>query len=933
MSAPAVGIDLGTTNSVVAVSIGGRPQVLIDSNTGSTLIPSVVSFPEGGERVVGRAARLCRAQDPKNTVYSVKRLLGRPYKSEEVRRARSRVAFDLKEGPDSSVLVGTRAGEMSLPELSAYVLREVRRVAEAALRDKVEKCVVTVPANFNELQRSSTKVAGRIAELEVVRILNEPTAAALAYGYGRGTREKICIFDFGGGTFDVTLLELSGNVFEVLATAGDTFLGGDDIDIAITDSLVVPFQRATKIDPLQDRVVYDVLRDAAETAKCQLSTQDNTRVSLEYAPAGAAPLRFQHQLSRADLERLAAPFISRTFDVCSDALKLAGLRPTDLTSVILVGGSTRIPSVRQRVASFFSRDPLTNLPPEEVVAMGASILAEALTGGARRAPSTKSMNERASTIPPQQAPLPPSHSRPPAAGLPGAPGAPPRQTLSGVNPDNSTPGARMDSVSGAKLVGEETMITDSPLIPPTSGESHSTKRFGPVDLDDPFATPSAPQKAPPSPSEGRAVGRTLELDEPSFMGRLRKHGADDATREHSVPAFNLDDPSVVAPMPTSTRTKEPAKGPTLSEESYAKLPPSIAAAITPPPPRLTEHSVPSFQLDEAVLIGGDSASSPGARVREVSVPSFKIDTDDIFGASGAEATMIGEAPSIPGFDAAEAATFRPNAREPSMPGERLPEEPTRIIPQAAPPKDDPTTVFPTMPPPAAPPAPTMNAQGVVVPPPLSSGARAPYVPPAAAPVVPPAVFPPASTAVAAVALGASVASTIVAEPPRGLGSVFPPSSPTTNQQSVSKSLPNAPLLLDVTPFSLGVETAGGQCEPVIRRNATIPVEQTRIFATTSDGQVAVVIRISQGESRRFVDNQNLGELELSGLRAAPRGEVQVAVTFELEADGTLRVRARDNESGRETQTRVTLLTLPSESAQAEAAARARGASVVAPMPS
>jgi molecular chaperone DnaK len=295
--------------------------------------------------------------------------------------------------------------------------------------------------------------------------------------------------------------------------------------------------------------------------------------------------------------------------------------------------------------------------------------------------------------------------------------------------------------------------------------------------------------------------------------------------------------------------------------------------------------------------------------------------------------MIGEAPSIPGFDAAEAATFRPNAREPSMPGERLPEEPTRIIPLAAPPKDDPTTVFPTMPPPAAPPAPTMNAQGVVVPPPLSSGARAPYVPPAAAPVVPPAVFPPASTAVAAVALGASVASTIVAEPPRGLGSVFPPSSPTTNQQSVSKSLPNAPLLLDVTPFSLGVETAGGQCEPVIRRNATIPVEQTRIFATTSDGQVAVVIRISQGESRRFVDNQNLGELELSGLRAAPRGEVQVAVTFELEADGTLRVRARDNESGRETQTRVTLLTLPSESAQAEAAARARGASVVAPMPS
>ena len=198
MSAPAVGIDLGTTNSVVAVSIGGRPQVLIDSSTGSTLLPSVVSFAEGGERLVGRAARLRRATDPRNTVYSVKRLLGRPFKSEEVRRARSRVAFDLKEGPDSSVLVSTRAGDLSLPEMSAYVLKELRRVAEAALRERVEKCVITVPANFNELQRSSTKVAGRIAELDVVRILNEPTAAALAYGYGRGTREKICIFDFGG---------------------------------------------------------------------------------------------------------------------------------------------------------------------------------------------------------------------------------------------------------------------------------------------------------------------------------------------------------------------------------------------------------------------------------------------------------------------------------------------------------------------------------------------------------------------------------------------------------------------------------------------------------------------------------------------------------------------------------------------------------------
>lgn len=203
----------------------------------------------------------------------------------------------------------------------------------------------------------------------MVRILNEPTAAALAYGYGRGTREKICIYDFGGGTFDVTLLKLSGNVFEVLATAGDTFLGGDNIDIALADALVPQFQRATRIDPMHERVLYDVLRDAAEGAKCSLSTVESAPVRMDFNLRGQR-VQFEHTLSRPDLQRVANPFINRTFDVCAEALKLAGLRASDLTAVILVGGSTRIPSVRARVASFFGRDPMTHLPPEEVVALG-----------------------------------------------------------------------------------------------------------------------------------------------------------------------------------------------------------------------------------------------------------------------------------------------------------------------------------------------------------------------------------------------------------------------------------------------------------------------------------------------------------------------------------------------------------------------------------
>jgi molecular chaperone DnaK len=927
MAAPAVGIDLGTTNSVVAVSIGGRPQVLTDAS-GGTLIPSVVSFTESGERIVGRAARMRRAIDPRNTVYSVKRLLGRPFKSEEVRRARSRMPFDLKEGADSSVIVSTRGGDHSLPELSAMVLREAKRIAEMGLQDKVERCVITVPANFNELQRSSTKVAGRIAELEVVRILNEPTAAALAYGYGRGTREKICIYDFGGGTFDVTLLELSGNVFEVLATAGDTFLGGDDIDVAITDSLLQNFQRSTSLDALQDRVLYDILRDAAETAKCELSSRESSRLNLDITLPNGQPVRFAQGLSRQELERLSAPFVSRTFDVCSEALKLAGLRPTDLTAVILVGGSTRIPSVRQRVSSFFGREPLTNLPPEEVVALGASILAEALTGGSRKAPNTRPITVT------QNAPRPAgSSSTSPAAvaaGLPGAPttensGAVNRTTLTGVGDDSGAhtipkppPGAIVPPpVPNHSLSG----VTRPPPLPGRAPEPVGAKPTGrSMDLDDPFTDMSNATVMQPSPME-RTVAHEVPgglgtLDEPSFMGRLKNA---EPTAAVQVPAFNLDDPSMVGPLPMRqpnlpavaqraaapqgelitppplNRGNAPAPKPVapapggLRPEIASALPASIAAAISAPrstldagtsPGRTHEQSVPSFHLDDAVLSGGDR-SSPGmtlepsvpgaklgaepARGDEVSIPSFRIDTEEMFGQSvGTAATTIARSPV-------------------QAPGQPSSDDQTRARPVAGNVTQKVAAVAPAV---VGPPAHTPRPQSP------------PAYPSQALP-------PPVQHSSAAPGAHGSV----------GGGSMRPMS---------------APLLLDVTPFSLGVETAGGLCEAVIRRNATIPVEQSRNFATTNDQQDSVIIRIAQGESRKFQDNTALGELELTNLRPAPRGEVVVSVTFELEADGTLRVRAKDVETGREQVVRVNLLTIPSEHDQADMTARNRGAVVPVP---
>jgi molecular chaperone DnaK len=931
MAAPAVGIDLGTTNSVVAVSVGGRPHVLTDA-TGNTLIPSVVSFTESGERIVGRAARMRRAIDPRNTVYSVKRLLGRPFKSEEVRRARSRMPFDLKEGADSSVIVSTRGGDHALPELSAMVLREVKRIAETGLQDKVERCVITVPANFNELQRSSTKVAGRIAELEVVRILNEPTAAALAYGYGRGTREKICIYDFGGGTFDVTLLELSGNVFEVLATAGDTFLGGDDIDVAITDSLLQNFQRATSLDALQDRVLYDILRDAAETAKCDLSTRESSRLNMDITLPNGQPVKFSQGLSRAELERLSAPFVSRTFDVCSEALKLAGLRPTDLTAVILVGGSTRIPTVRQRVSSFFGREPLTNLPPEEVVALGASILAEALTGGARKAPNTRPITGTHTAGRPA---APSTRVGAVAAGVPGAPvsehSSPHnRTTLTGVGDDtasHSVPKAPAAAVVPPPIPNSALRGSTRPPPLPGRGPSPvSAKASGRgMELDDPFTDVSNATVMQPSPMERtvaqEAPGGLGTLDEPSFMGRLK---GVDPTVAVQVPAFNLDDPSMVGPLPTSqsnlpavaTRAapahgqlitppplnrpnvpvpKPPAPAPPpqrpapapagLRPEIASALPPSIAAAISAPrstldsnssPGRTNEASVPSFHLDDAVLSGSDR-SSPGARFgTEASIPGMKVEPS----VPGAK---LGDEVSIPSFriDTEEAfgssvgtaATMM--AKSPMMPPL---DEQTRAMPFAG--------------------GNVTQKVASVAPAVMSQPSNAPRTQP------PPAAYP-------------------SQQPPPQYGSAAPSSAPSMRPMA-------APLLLDVTPFSLGVETAGGLCEAVIRRNATIPVEQTRNFATTNDQQDSVYIRIAQGESRKFQDNQALGELELTNLRPAPRGEVVVAVTFELEADGTLRVRARDVETGREQVVRVNLLTIPSEGEQADMTARSRGAVVPVP---
>ncbi len=414
-----VGIDLGTTNTVVASVRAGKVHVLADER-GERLLPSVVSFHPNGEVLVGSAARARRIIDPKNTISSHKRLIGRAWGSPEFAEARQRLTFELREGPGQAPVVHARGKTYTLPEISAFVLKRARQLAETALGEPVTKAVITVPAHFNELQRASTKSAGRISGLDVLRILNEPTAAALAYGLGRTGSERVAVYDFGGGTFDCTLLNLNGNVFEVLATAGDTFLGGDDVDVQIAERMADTLLRQQRVDVRTDASLFGRMRAAAEEMKIALSTAESHTVLVSEIAhgVGGSEISFGFTMTRKELDELAKPLLDRTFKVTEEALALARLTPTAFDKVLLVGGSTRIPAVRARVESYFGRKPLDRVNPDEVVSIGAAIQAAALNEGSRR-----------KSIPPPPGVLS-AQPRPSSPGTPAAaPSSPSSQSL------------------------------------------------------------------------------------------------------------------------------------------------------------------------------------------------------------------------------------------------------------------------------------------------------------------------------------------------------------------------------------------------------------------------------------------------------------------------------------------------------------------------
>ena len=373
-----IGIDLGTTNSVVAIMEGKEPKV-IPNEEGGRLTPSVVAWDEKGEVLVGQIARRQAITNPENTIYSAKRFVGRRF--EEVGDETKRIPYKVVRGPQGEAAFEVRGKRVTAQEVSAKVLGKLKRAAEDYLGEKVTDAVITVPAYFNDSQRQATKDAGKIAGLEVKRIVNEPTAAALAYGLDKKKDERIAVYDFGGGTFDISILEVGENVVEVVSTNGDTHLGGDDIDLRIMDWLIAEFRKDTGIDVSKDKMVLQRLREAAEKAKIELSSVQETEINLPFLTADAAgPKHLQMKLNRARLEQLMEDLVKRTIEPCKKALADAGKKASEIDEVVLVGGSTRIPMVQKLVKEFFGKEPHKGVNPDEVVALGAAVQAGVLSG-------------------------------------------------------------------------------------------------------------------------------------------------------------------------------------------------------------------------------------------------------------------------------------------------------------------------------------------------------------------------------------------------------------------------------------------------------------------------------------------------------------------------------------------------------------------------
>ncbi|HEX3481097.1 MAG TPA: Hsp70 family protein [Kofleriaceae bacterium] len=960
MSDPIVGIDLGTSNSVVAhASAAGSVTVLAD-DAGYKIHPSVVSFHPNGGVVVGAAAKQRKVIDPQNTVYSVKRLIGRSYSSPEVQTARTRVPFQIKEGPNAAPVIATRGGTFAVPELSAIVLDHVRNIAAARLERPVERAVVTVPASFNDAQRSATATAGAIAGLTVVRVLNEPTAAALAYGHNRHLREVIAVYDFGGGTFDITFLRLEDQVYEVLGTSGDTFLGGDDFDERLVEKMVAKFLVDNRIDLRSNEVAMMRLRAVAEQTKIELSRRTRAVVRVDeiaYGPRGA-PLNLQIEITRDEFVREISDLVDRTFPVCSEALALANLTVDQIADVILVGGSTKIPYVRDQVSKFFGKAPRADVNPEDAVAAGAALQATSLERILARKPSIP----RGAS--PPAPPAEPSGSPPPVS-LHST-----KHSISRSASEDTAIGATdvlqlADAESGATMAPSELTVSGPdarvgrpaggpagalrPATEPTRPDTrYSVSRAGLRD-EAPGAEryPVAPLADPPGPPAARpgsevgfddvtAGGSPIQQTQPlARMARVAPvpgqnrtvFGVPAAPSEVDVELGSAGTAGERADRPitaTGTASPPPVPRPALRQAAArSPVPPIQTTAPLPairktPGPRPAVQPLDSGWLDAPPPPERRAADSAAATRPESWVAKNPATTQPLAPttpiAPPTAPTLVAAFPEPPGTTARGMGALSLDAAL-SLDGDPSPATTARGF--------QPPQSYPILPPP-------VPASPPYSPPPSPQGSPLPYSPPVpAGPLYspPPPSYPPPAMSPTYVSPSPSPSLPYSAPVPAAPSPSQPvpqpvlqamympsPSAPTyvpppmpAYAPPAPVAPPPAPVLLEVTPRGLGIATVAGFCEELIRRNARLPTEARKLFITSRDNQDQVRIIVCQGESRRLDNNTVIGDLVLQGLPPRLRGETSIEVTFALDGSGVLQVRARDAQTGAEQRATLSLV--------------------------
>jgi molecular chaperone DnaK len=1072
-----VGIDLGTTNTVVAAVREGVP-IAIQDETGSSLIPSIVSFLPSGAVLVGDAAKERRTDDAKNTVFSVKRLIGRPWDSPEVTRAREQFPFELKEGPGRATFVVARNETFTLPEISAYVLRKAKSIAELELGESVDRAIITVPANFNDLQRAATKVAGRVAGLDVLRIINEPTAAALAYGYNQNQSAKIAVFDFGGGTFDITLLSLTDTVFEVLATAGDTFLGGDDLDWAIVERMFPSASAALGHDVRQDPVALEHLRAAAETIKIRLTTATKTELPVELGAQGtSASPQFRFSFTRAELDQLAQPILDKAFDVCREALKVARLGTADLDHVIAVGGCTRIPFVRQRAHDFFGKPLEVDVDPHEVVAIGAALQGHALTSPVAlprlevpRAPEPTALTfEQGQAEPLRRKTNPFGKMGTTNVGLgqapgekfeaiqvPGPNGVPSRpmpntqnlvsrgrlDTAIGVGPDiavDSLDWDPPDSTPVAQAGDTHDDLDPESLLPVViapGARKHSQAHFRPPEFSNEAAGLQEPDDDEATMVRGPSTWISQEdvpLPEIAFdraADSERAWPSANTQTTEQIPVRATEDPLLPTPShsrQTATRTAPIAVHKDLPATANASITESASKKATPTaqdsdtghlskPP--TTDELRQRYGDLPLIIGGKRLSSipsgrpslspdlplvrptldtiqdltplpeyapekPAPKPRTLAATATIPDTE--LPLVGVQSRATTEAsPKIPAQRKPAPPRAAPNRPQLARNSPRAEDTPLPLNDsdvleetQGQPPSAGRISIRPNMRmepgEEASLPLPNLPNRELSATPPSTRGASLGIVgsdlnasdagklgsanQPAKSPTAgnafqaaralqPQAGAPPRTVEAKSATLagvggslpggaalsGAATASNREARPAvtGTQSSPLVPASAPAAKALRDGALPSAPvshygitvpLLIDVTPLSLSVETVGLYCDVLIDRNTPVPCERSREFVTVQDGQQTVRVRVAQGESRLFSENLLLGELELTGLRAAPRGQLRISVTFGLDSDGMLHVRAIDLDTGRATTSELRLAGIPSPAEVAQMTTR------------